>query len=211
MKLLLKSFLAGSVLLLFSLCASGQNFIEHAPATPPKPPDAVPNSQNNSSTAVIGHDFYRPLNSIYCRHNPACYAPPPDDSGPIYVTPVVPSTISNSAPTTSGMSELTPIALTAIVPSQIGAPSGTSPTISASGPDADSAPAIYMPYKEAVALGNEINRLNNDPSARPSLGEVARASRAKAESDAANSKHITVTQDSQGKILVCKSDSTKCP
>jgi hypothetical protein len=77
--------------------------------------------------------------------------------------------------------------------------------------DADFVPSKYMKYKKAVNLGNKILQEENDPSPHPPLGDVARAARAKLQSTAPAPKHITVTQDNQGKMIVCKGDSKACP
>jgi hypothetical protein len=68
-----------------------------------------------------------------------------------------------------------------------------------------------MKYKKAVALGDKMWHDENDPAAHPSLGDVARAARASGPQAATpRPRRITVTQDNQGKMIVCKSDLKSC-
>lgn len=131
---------------------------------------------------IPGTDFYVPENNFYA--GPSVY----ETLTPLNAGPVI-SSDSYSGPYASY--------------------SG-SPTVSYAQGDADFVPSQYMNYKKAVALGDKMWNDENDPAARPSLGDVARAARASAQPIAPRPRHISVTQDNQGKMIVCKSDLKSC-
>jgi hypothetical protein len=233
--------LAQSLLFAMAFCAaasavSAQNFTSSVP-TPPVP--RIPADRE----PAIGSNLYYPQSAFYCGQILGCPGPtvslnePPLPSAPIVPTPT-PTAPTPTAPTPTTLSEITPTGIAFDAPGSIpsgGAPGGVMTTVS--GPDADSSPAIYMKYRDALRLGNQMLQQQRVPWTEPAAGDVAAASRAaqaqkNAEAPApvsngagdsatgnsssaakpAVAKHLVVMQDNSGKMIVCSSDSKPaCP
>lgn len=175
------SLVLGFLLLILAGSASAQSLGGQAPPASSNPTNNGFDTADTSAPApVIGYDFYRPANSVYCASNPWCASHLPEQFDPAAPEDSIYSSVSSSVRTV---------------------PATTNDNYVYVHGDASFVPSQYMDFEQALALGKQMLEQHANPPAQPSLGTIAASLRGN--SNPANPKpgSVSAVQSGNGQAV----------
>lgn len=175
-------FVLGFLFLILAGSASAQSFgAQAAPASSNPTNNSFDTADTSAPAPVIGYDFYRPTNSVYCASNPSCASYLPEQFDPAAAEDSIYSSGSSNATTV---------------------PATTNGNYVYERGNARFIPSQFVDYQHALALGKKMLEQQANPPAQPSLGTIAASLRGN--SNAANLKPASVSAVQSGNGQVVK-------